>query len=253
MVTGPELTSPRAARVQAARRLAKRAFRARDRPVPRRGTAGGARGARPARHGARALRHPEAADAARRDRRRRRGRRRPGPAGQRRGDGRAVADRDAAGPGRGLPPASTARCRAARLAGRGWSPCSPHARDPGNAGTVLRTADAAGAGGGGAHRRQRRPLQRQVRAGLGRQPVPPAGEHRRPASRTRCRALRAAGLRVLAADGHGDVDLDEAADSGLLAGPTAWVFGNEAWGLPRRPGRWPTPSSGSRSTAAPRA
>ena len=31
MVTGPELTSPRAARVKAAQRLAKRAFRARDR------------------------------------------------------------------------------------------------------------------------------------------------------------------------------------------------------------------------------
>ena len=31
MVTGPELTSPRAPRVKAAQRLAKRAFRARDR------------------------------------------------------------------------------------------------------------------------------------------------------------------------------------------------------------------------------
>ena len=27
-------------------------------------------------------------------------------------------------------------------------------------------------------------------------------------------------------------DLDSAADEGLLDGPTAWVFGNEAWGLP---------------------
>jgi TrmH family RNA methyltransferase len=45
-------------------------------------------------------------------------------------------------------------------------------------------------------------------------------------------ALRRAGLRVLAADGHGDLDLDEAVDSGVLDGPTAWVFGNEAWGLP---------------------
>ena len=26
--------------------------------------------------------------------------------------------------------------------------------------------------------------------------------------------------------------VDQAADQGLLAGPTAWVFGNEAWGLP---------------------
>ena len=37
---------------------------------------------------------------------------------------------------------------------------------------------------------------------------------------------------MLAADGAGEVDLDDAADDGLLAGPTAWLFGNEAWGLP---------------------
>jgi TrmH family RNA methyltransferase len=45
-------------------------------------------------------------------------------------------------------------------------------------------------------------------------------------------ALRGAGLTVVAADGYGEVDLDEAAGSGLLAAPTAWLFGNEAWGLP---------------------
>jgi TrmH family RNA methyltransferase len=61
-------------------------------------------------------------------------------------------------------------------------------------------------------------------------------------------ALKAAGLSVLAADGDGDVDLDDllddltrtsrAGDAGdadagaaLLARPTAWLFGNEAWGL----------------------
>jgi TrmH family RNA methyltransferase len=44
-------------------------------------------------------------------------------------------------------------------------------------------------------------------------------------------AVRGAGLTVLAADAVGDLDLDEAADSGLLDGPTAWLFGNEAWGL----------------------
>jgi TrmH family RNA methyltransferase len=42
---------------------------------------------------------------------------------------------------------------------------------------------------------------------------------------------RAAGLVVLAADGGGELVLDDAAE--LLAGPTAWLFGNEAWGLPR--------------------
>ena len=44
--------------------------------------------------------------------------------------------------------------------------------------------------------------------------------------------LRSAGLRVLAADGAGERDLDDALDSGSLAEPTAWLFGNEAWGLP---------------------
>ncbi len=45
-------------------------------------------------------------------------------------------------------------------------------------------------------------------------------------------ALRGRGLTVLAADGAGELDLDDASDDGLLAGPTAWLFGNEAWGLP---------------------
>jgi TrmH family RNA methyltransferase len=38
---------------------------------------------------------------------------------------------------------------------------------------------------------------------------------------------------VLAATGHGDVDLDQLADSRQLAGPTAWLFGSEAHGLPK--------------------
>ena len=45
-------------------------------------------------------------------------------------------------------------------------------------------------------------------------------------------AVRSAGLTVLAADGAGEADLDEAEEEGLLDGPTAWLFGNEAWGLP---------------------
>jgi len=42
---------------------------------------------------------------------------------------------------------------------------------------------------------------------------------------------RDAGLVVLAADGDGELLLDDA--DRVLAGPTAWLFGNEAWGLPR--------------------
>jgi RNA methyltransferase, TrmH family len=51
-------------------------------------------------------------------------------------------------------------------------------------------------------------------------------------------ALRAAGMAVYAADGAGEVDLDDLLDAaaagtpGGLAGAVAWVFGNEAWGLP---------------------
>ena len=45
-------------------------------------------------------------------------------------------------------------------------------------------------------------------------------------------SLRTAGLRILAADGRGRRSLDELADAGDLSGPTAWLFGNEAWGLP---------------------
>ncbi len=37
---------------------------------------------------------------------------------------------------------------------------------------------------------------------------------------------------MLAADGAGERDLDDAEDAGLLTGPTAWLFGNEARGLP---------------------
>jgi len=50
-------------------------------------------------------------------------------------------------------------------------------------------------------------------------------------------ALTGAGCVVLAADGRGDAeDLDDLIDAGQtgdgpLPGPTAWLFGNEAWGL----------------------
>ena len=40
------------------------------------------------------------------------------------------------------------------------------------------------------------------------------------------------GLRVLAADGGAGTTLDDLQSAGLLSQPTAWLFGNEAWGLP---------------------
>ncbi|MGH3423349.1 MAG: TrmH family RNA methyltransferase, partial [Nocardioidaceae bacterium] len=43
---------------------------------------------------------------------------------------------------------------------------------------------------------------------------------------------RSAGLTVLAADGTAALTLPQAAAGGLLDAPTAWLLGNEAWGLP---------------------
>jgi TrmH family RNA methyltransferase len=102
-------------------------------------------------------------------------------------------------------------------------------RDPGNAGTVLRTADAAGA-------------QAVVFAGDAVDPY--NGKCVRASAGSlfhvdviRARSLevpdlRAAGLQVLAGTGYGDADLDDLLDDGSLAAPTAWVFGSEARGLP---------------------
>jgi RNA methyltransferase, TrmH family len=100
-------------------------------------------------------------------------------------------------------------------------------RDPGNAGTVIRTADAAGAGGvvlAGSSVDAYNP--KTVRATVGSLFHLPVAVEPDPAAAVA--AARAAGHTVLAADGAGELDLF-AAD---LAGPTAWLFGNEAWGLP---------------------
>ena len=104
-------------------------------------------------------------------------------------------------------------------------------RDPGNAGSVIRCADAAGAGGVVLTGSSVDPYNgKTVRATVGSLfHLPVVVENDAAAT---VRSLRAGGFTVLAADGHGDVDLDEAADGTLLWGKTAWLFGNEAWGLP---------------------
>ncbi|WP_026876987.1 TrmH family RNA methyltransferase [Jiangella gansuensis] len=105
------------------------------------------------------------------------------------------------------------------------------ARDPGNAGTVIRCADAAGADALVLTRGSADPEGgKAVRASAGSVFHLPVSSGA-PASDT-VDALRAAGLTVLAADGIADLDLDQAEDAGLLSGPVAWMFGNEAWGLP---------------------
>ncbi|GAA2261462.1 RNA methyltransferase [Streptomyces ruber] len=104
-------------------------------------------------------------------------------------------------------------------------------RDPGNAGTVLRCADAAGAEAvilTDASVDLYNP--KAVRASVGslfHLPVAVGVPVEQAVA-----GLREAGVRILAADGAGAHDLDEELDEGTMGGPTAWVFGNEAWGLP---------------------
>jgi len=113
-----------------------------------------------------------------------------------------------------------------------------HVRDPGNAGTVIRAADAAGADAAvltsesvDIHNPK---VVRSTAGSLFHVPVATGVDLAGGID-----ALRSAGLTVLAADGSGEHDLDDLLDvvggapDGVpdLARPTAWVFGNEAWGL----------------------
>lgn len=104
-------------------------------------------------------------------------------------------------------------------------------RDPGNAGTVLRTADAAGADGVVFSDASVDPYNSKcVRASAGslfHLPLVAGCALQEAAS-----ALRGAGLRVLAAEGGAGRELSDLSGDGTLSGPTAWLFGNEAWGLP---------------------
>lgn len=98
-------------------------------------------------------------------------------------------------------------------------------RDPGNAGTIIRTADAAGADAVLIGPESVDPYNGKcVRATAG--------------SLFHLPIVREAplpeGLVLLAADAAGRTTLDDLLDSGELAGPHVWVFGNEARGLPDR-------------------
>ena len=104
-------------------------------------------------------------------------------------------------------------------------------RDPGNAGTVIRSADAAGAGAvvlaGAAVDPHSGKCVRASAGSLFHLPVV--------TDVTACEAvaaLKTQGLTVLVADGAGPIDLDSAADLGVLDAPAAWLFGNEARGIP---------------------
>lgn len=100
-------------------------------------------------------------------------------------------------------------------------------RDPGNLGTIIRAADAAGADAVVLTGRTVDPYNpKVVRASTGslfHLPVAVDVDLASTAERA-----RAAGLRIIAADVDGE---DFLAHRGLLAQPTGWLFGNEARGL----------------------
>lgn len=103
------------------------------------------------------------------------------------------------------------------------------AQDPGNAGTIIRAADAAGADAVVLVRGSVDPtapkVVRSTAGSLFHLPVVTGV-----ALDDAVAALHEAGLTVLAADGRGDFDLFDA--ESLLEAPSAWLLGNEAHGLP---------------------
>jgi TrmH family RNA methyltransferase len=104
-------------------------------------------------------------------------------------------------------------------------------RDPGNAGSVIRAADAAGAAAVVLAGDSVDPHNgKAVRASVG------SLFHVRLVTDVTVAdaisAFRSAGMAVCVADGSGADDLDRLSASGQLREPTAWVFGNEAWGVP---------------------
>ncbi|MWB98948.1 TrmH family RNA methyltransferase [Agromyces seonyuensis] len=102
-------------------------------------------------------------------------------------------------------------------------------RDPGNAGTIVRAADSAGADAvifsGRAVDLYNPKVVRSSTGSIFHLPVAVGAD----LDDVLVRA-REAGLTVLAADVKGD-DLLTARNEGVLDGPTAWLFGNEAHGL----------------------
>ena len=97
--------------------------------------------------------------------------------------------------------------------------------DPGNLGTIIRTADAAGASAivvdGGVD-----PYNgKAVRASAG-------SLFHLPVVTAPVADVLRSGLLTLATSGAGTVDLDELISDGTLTRPSAWLFGTEAHGLP---------------------
>jgi TrmH family RNA methyltransferase len=108
-------------------------------------------------------------------------------------------------------------------------------RDPGNAGTVIRCADAFGADAviltAGSVEIYNPKTVRSTVGSLFHMPIITGVPLTEAVDR-----VKALGMKVLAADGEGD-PLDLKAAAGELGGPVAWIMGNEAWGLPEEDAR----------------
>jgi TrmH family RNA methyltransferase len=105
------------------------------------------------------------------------------------------------------------------------------AADPGNAGALIRVADAAGAdavvlAGDGVDPHNGKSV-RSSAGSLFHLPLAPVRD-----VAVALEECRQRGLLLLAATASGELDLDAATDDGTLTGPSAWLFGNEAHGLP---------------------
>lgn len=104
-------------------------------------------------------------------------------------------------------------------------------RNPGNAGTVIRCADAFGADGvvltTGSVDIYNPKTVRSTVGSLFHMPILTGATLAEAVDK-----VRAMGMQVLAADGEGE-PLDLKAAKGELSRPTAWIMGNEAWGLPK--------------------
>lgn len=103
--------------------------------------------------------------------------------------------------------------------------------DPGNAGTIIRAADAAGADAviltAGSVDPHNGKCVRASAGSLWHLPVVAGADVDESLA-----LLRRTGMQVLATSGAGGHDLDDLADQGVLAAPTAWLMGTEGAGLP---------------------
>ncbi|WP_106847731.1 RNA methyltransferase [Blastococcus sp. Marseille-P5729] len=104
-------------------------------------------------------------------------------------------------------------------------------RDPGNLGTIIRCADASGSDGiavlGDSVDVYNPKTVRSTAGSLFHSPIAVQGD-----TVAAIRSMQAGGLQVIATEGEASLDLDDAIDTGRLERPTAWLFGNEAHGLP---------------------